>query len=97
MKNLTVPTLTVPASVFSSNLFPRRAGALHGLLQVDLPRGLGVEVLVGGVALPQALDEGGGGRDLAVEVLLALLLLDFQGEAGTEDALGKEKGFIFHV
>lgn len=49
----------------------------------------GVEVLVRGVALPQALDEAGGGRDLPVEVLLPLLLLDLQREAGPENALSR--------
>ena len=68
-------------------LFPGVVGALNGLLDVDLPRGLGVEVLVGRVALPQALDERGGRGDLPVEVLLTLLLLDLQGEAGAQDSL----------
>ena len=37
------------------------------------------------------LDERGCCRDLPVEVLLSLLLLDLQGEAGAEDPLGGQK------
>lgn len=51
--------------------------AVVGRLDVDLPGGVTVEALVGGVAAPQALDQHGGGRYLPVEVLLALLLLYF--------------------
>lgn len=82
------------------------------VLHVDLPRGVTVEGLVGGVASPQALYEHGGRGDLPagqrriravtgsvdptlhpprlpVEMLLPLLLLDFEGESGAEDAGGK--------
>lgn len=49
-----------------------------------------MEALVGSVAAPEALDQHGRGRDLAVEVLLALLLLHLERETGPEDALRKE-------
>ena len=54
---------------------------------MNFPGGSALKVLVGCVALPQALDERGGGRDLTVEVLLPLLLLDFEGEPGAKYAL----------
>ena len=47
---------------------------------MNFPRGLAVEVLVRGVALPEALDQAGGGGDLSVKVLLPLLLLYFESE-----------------
>ena len=57
------------------------------LFEVNFPGGSALKVLVGCVALPQALDERGGGRDLTVEVLLPLLLLDFESEPGAKYAL----------
>lgn len=63
-----------------------------GVLQVYLPSGRGIKVLVGGVASPQALDQHGRRWDLPVEVLLTLLLLYLEGEAGPEDALSVELG-----
>ncbi len=50
------------------------------------PGGLAQRSRVGGVAAPDALDERGGGCTTAVQVLLALHGLDFEGEAGAEDA-----------
>ena len=58
---------------------------------MNFPGGSALKVLVGCVALPQALDERGGGRDLTVEVLLPLLLLDFESEPGAKYALWKTK------
>lgn len=60
-------------------------GADGALLQMDSP--CGEKLVLGGVASPQTLDELGGRRNLAVEVLLPLLLLNFQGETRAEDAL----------
>lgn len=54
---------------------------------MDLPRGLGPRVLVSRVTPPQALDQGGGGHAPPNHVLLALLLLNFQGKAGAQDTL----------
>lgn len=65
----------------------RAVGILVVRLDVDLPGRVRVEALVGGVAAPEALDQHGRGRDLAVEVLLALLLLHLERETGPEDAL----------
>lgn len=42
---------------------------------------------LGGIAAPEALDERGGGGDLPIEVLLPLLLLDFERESGAQDPL----------
>lgn len=51
------------------------------------PGGHGHGVLVGGVAAPKALDEGGRGHPAPDHVLLALLLLDFEREPAAQDAL----------
>ena len=52
-----------------------------------LPRGRGHGMLVGGVAPPQTLDELGGGLPAPDHVLLALLLLHFERQPGTQNAL----------
>lgn len=52
-----------------------------------LPCGHGHGVFVRSVAAPQALDEGRGWDPAPYHVLLALLLLDLQGESTTKDAL----------
>ena len=57
--------------------------APRGLPDVDFPGG-GVGVL-GRVAPPRRLDERGCRRDLPVEVLLPLLLLDLQGKTRAEN------------
>lgn len=56
-------------------------------LHVNVPRCLAVEALVRRIAPPQALDQHGGGRNLPIEVLLALLLLHFERKTRTENAL----------
>lgn len=47
---------------------------------MDLPGGDGHGVLVGGVAPPEALNEGGRGLPPPYHVLLPLLLLHLEGE-----------------
>lgn len=61
--------------------------AAVGVLHVNLPSSRRLEVTVGCITPPEALDEQGSSRDLAVEMLLSLLLLHFQGKAGPENAL----------
>lgn len=61
------------------------AGGLR--LEVDLPRRHRPERLVRGVAPPHALDQHRGRGYLPVEVLLTLLLLDFERKAGPENTL----------
>jgi hypothetical protein len=46
-----------------------------------------MEAFVGREATPETLDEHGGGRDLSVEVFLALLLLHFEGKSRAQDSL----------
>lgn len=56
-------------------------GVLVVRLDVDLPGGVRMEALIGGVTPPKTLDQHCRCRYLAVKVLLALLLLDFEREA----------------
>ncbi len=74
-------------SLSHKHLFPGISGVGNGLLQVDPPRCLAVEILVCCITLPKALDKRSSRRDLAIEVLLPLLLLNFEGKARSKDAL----------
>ena len=56
-----------------------------------MPGGFTCAVFVCSIAPPEALDERGCGHLPSVHVLLSLLLLDLQGEAGSENARRKCK------
>ena len=58
---------------------------------MHVPGGFTCAVFVCSIAPPEALDEGGGRHLPSVHVLLSLLLLDLQGEAGSENARRKGK------
>ena len=90
-KTRTLSTTSTTSRIQHHQSDLRRGRSLRYL--VYLPGGLGAGVLVGGVAPPQALDEGGGGHAAPNHVLLTLLLLNLEREAGAEDALanGKEE------
>jgi len=55
------------------------------------PGGLAHRGRVGGVAAPDGLDEGGGGRAPPIQVLLPLHGLHLERKAGAEDARGQRK------
>lgn len=58
---------------------------------MHLPRGFGERLLVGGVDAPEVLNQENC-RDLAsFVVLLSLLLLNFQCETGSENALHRQQ------
>lgn len=70
--------------VFYKNLRSGRTGQRY---LVHFPRGHAHGVLVRRVAAPQRLDERRGGLAAPDHVLLALLLLNLQCEAGAENTL----------
>lgn len=65
---------------------------LVATLDMYVPGGLAVEAFVGRIASPQALYQHRSGRNLAIEVFLALLLLHFEREPGPKNALRASSG-----
>lgn len=57
---------------------------------MDFPGGHAERMFVGGVASPQALDQGRGRLTAPDHVLLPLLLLDLQGESAAQNPLERK-------
>ncbi|KAG5875898.1 hypothetical protein JTB14_014074 [Gonioctena quinquepunctata] len=77
----------VTATAASARSVALDEGGPVTVIEVHLPGGRGVEAFVGSVTPPKTLDQHGGRRDLSVEVFLALFLLNFECEAGTQYSL----------
>jgi len=59
-------------------------------MQICRPRDFAMKVLISRKAPPKTLNETGGGRNLAIEMLLPLLLLNLQRKARAEYSLNFE-------
>lgn len=67
------------------------------IFHINIPSSLTVETFVGCVTSPQTLDEHRSGWNLAIEMLLALLLLYFQSKTRTQNTLKNDNRFKNNV